>query len=112
MKRRALIFLALLGSMIVPNAYADSPADAIDMVEKGLAYVKKNSVEALIKEVNNKNPKLAGIMFILAGLFAFVLSLTSILLYIAGILCFTRKAPLTDETTFVENQYDDTLRPL
>ena len=42
---------------------------------------------------NNKNPKLAGAMFILAGLFAFVLSPTSILLYIAGILCFTRKAP-------------------
>lgn len=61
---------------------------------------------------NNKNPKLAGAMFILAGLFAFVLSLSSILLYIAGILCFTRKAPLTDETTFVENHYDDTLRPL
>jgi magnesium-transporting ATPase (P-type) len=61
---------------------------------------------------NNKNPKLAGAMFILAGLFAFVLSLSSILLYIAGILCFTRKAPLTDETTFVENQYDDTLQPL
>ncbi|QUW23748.1 DUF4064 domain-containing protein [Sporosarcina sp. Marseille-Q4063] len=61
---------------------------------------------------NNKNPKLAGTMFILAGLFAFVLSPTSILLYIAGILCFTRKAPLTDEPTFVENQYDDTLRPL
>lgn len=59
----------------------------------------------------NKNPKLAGAMFILAGLFAFVLSPTSILLYIAGILCFTRKAPLTDDTSF-GNQYDDTLRPL
>ena len=61
---------------------------------------------------NNKNPKLAGTMFILAGLFVLVLSPSSILLYIAGILCFTRKAPLNDETTFVENQYDDTLRPL
>lgn len=61
---------------------------------------------------NNKNPKLAGTMFILAGLFAFVLSPTSILLYIAGILCFTRKAPLADDTTFIGNQYDDTLRPL
>lgn len=60
---------------------------------------------------NNKNPKLAGIMFILAGLFAFVLTPTSILLYIAGILCFTRKAPLTDDPTF-GNQYEDTLRPL
>ena len=60
---------------------------------------------------NNKNPKLAGAMFILAGLFAFVLTPTSILLYIAGILCFTRKAPVTDDPTF-GNQYDDTLRPL
>ena len=60
---------------------------------------------------NNKNPKLAGVMFILAGLFAYVLSPTSILLYIAGIMCFTRKAPLTDDPTF-GNQYDDTLRPL
>ena len=59
----------------------------------------------------NKNPKLAGAMFILAGLFAFVLSPTSILLYIAGIMCFIRKAPLTDDPTF-GNQYDDTLRPL
>src|SRR4051794_8787807 len=33
---------------------------------------------------NNKNPKLAGAMFILAGLFALVLTPTSILLYIAG----------------------------
>jgi|GEM_PF-5172241 len=45
MKRFAMISLALLSAMIFPNAYADSPADAIDMVEKGLAYVKKNSVE-------------------------------------------------------------------
>lgn len=42
----------------------------------------------------NKNPKLAGIMFILAGLFAGVISLTSILLYIAAIMCFVRKPPV------------------
>lgn len=57
MKRRAVIFLALFCSMIAPGAYADNPSDAIEMVEKGLAYVKKNSIEALIKEVNNKNPE-------------------------------------------------------
>lgn len=40
---------------------------------------------------NNKNPKMAGIMFILAGVFAGILSITSILLYIAAILSFVRK---------------------
>ena len=61
---------------------------------------------------NNKNSKLAGIMFIISGLFAFILSPTSILLYIAGILCFTRKAALVDESSFVEENFDDTMRPL
>ena len=61
---------------------------------------------------NNKNPKLAGIMFIIGGLLAGILSLTSILLYIAGILCFTRKPPLTNDPTFVEQNYDGTMRPL
>ena len=61
---------------------------------------------------NNKNSKLAGIMFIISGLFAFVLSPTSILLYIAGILCFTKKAPLVEEPSFVEDRSDDTMRPL
>ncbi|AOV06651.1 DUF4064 domain-containing protein [Sporosarcina ureilytica] len=60
-----------------------------------------------------KNPKLAGILFIVAGLFAFILSPTSIMLYIAAILCFTRKPPLaTNETSFVDNHYDDSMRPL
>ncbi|MFF2753880.1 DUF4064 domain-containing protein [Psychrobacillus sp. NPDC058041] len=41
---------------------------------------------------NNKNQKLAGIMFIFAGVLAGILSITSILLYIAAILCFVRKS--------------------
>lgn len=61
---------------------------------------------------NNKNPKLAGIMFIIGGLFAFILSPTSILLYIAGILCLTKKPPLNDETVFVDDHSGDTMRPL
>ncbi|WP_144513606.1 DUF4064 domain-containing protein [Bacillus sp. FJAT-22090] len=42
----------------------------------------------------NKKPKLAGVMFILAGLLAGIISLTSILLYIAAIMCFVRKPPM------------------
>lgn len=61
---------------------------------------------------NSKNSKLAGVMFIVAGLFAYVLSPTSILLYIAAILCFTRKAPFVDEPLYVEGNHDQTMRPL
>ncbi|MFZ6768216.1 cache domain-containing protein [Undibacterium sp. Di26W] len=58
MKQYVKFVLALLTSLFVSGAMAaDSPSDAIDMVEKGLAYIKKNSVEALVKEINNKNPE-------------------------------------------------------
>ncbi|MBD7983909.1 DUF4064 domain-containing protein [Sporosarcina sp. Sa2YVA2] len=62
---------------------------------------------------NNKNAKLAGIMFIIAGLMGGILTLPSILLYIAAILCFTKKPPLEDELQFVDQPYnDDSMRPL
>ena len=48
----------------------------------------------------NKNAKLAGIMFILAGVFAGIISFTSILLYIAAILCFVRKPPVQLEEEY------------
>jgi len=35
---------------------ADTPADAVSMVEKGLSYLDKNGKDALINEINNKNP--------------------------------------------------------
>lgn len=60
----------------------------------------------------DKNPKLAGVMFIIAGLFALIITPTSIMLYIAGILCFTRKPPLTDDQSFVGESHDDSMRPL
>lgn len=61
----------------------------------------------------DKNPKLAGVMFIVAGLFALIISPTSIMLYIAAILCFTRKPPLSEDgQSFVEGNYDDSMRPL
>ncbi|MBC3919955.1 cache domain-containing protein [Undibacterium sp. CY18W] len=58
MKQYLKFFLALLTSLFVSGAMAaDNPSDATDMVEKGLAYIKKNGTEALIKEINNKNPE-------------------------------------------------------
>lgn len=62
---------------------------------------------------NNKKPKLAGTMFILGGLLAGIISLTSILLYIAGILSFVRKATLKEDGLHrVDDQSDGTMRPL
>ncbi|NYF25931.1 DUF4064 domain-containing protein [Sporosarcina sp. JAI121] len=66
----------------------------------------------LVNIWSNKNPKLAGTLFIIAGLTGGILNLTSILLYIAGILCITKKPPTPRETQFVDEQYDGTMRPL
>lgn len=51
------------------------------------------NIIGIVKIWNNANPKAAGILFIIAGIFSGILSLTSILLYIAAILCFTKKPP-------------------
>jgi cytochrome c len=54
------IITALLTATVLSTvpALAASPADAaIAMVEKGAAYMSKNGKDALIKEVNNKNPE-------------------------------------------------------
>jgi cytochrome c len=52
---RRLILVS--GLLLAPFAFAqDKPADAVAMVDKGLAYLKKNGKEALIKEINAKNP--------------------------------------------------------
>lgn len=59
------------------------------------------NIIGIVAVVKNRNPKLAGIMFIAAGLFAWVISLTSILLYIAAIMCFVRKPPVK----FSEQEY-------
>lgn len=52
------------------------------------------NIIGLVKIWNNASPKAAGTLFIIAGLLGGILSLPSILLYIAGILCFTKKAPM------------------
>ena len=58
------------------------------------------NIIGVVSVSKNKKPKLAGIMFIIAGLFAGILSLTSILLYIAAIMCFVRKPPVSPEEEY------------
>lgn len=78
-----------------------------------LAISLITTIVGLVAIWNNKNPKLAGIMFIVAGIFAFVLSPTSIMLYIAAILAFTKKPPYTTEGEANHQSYEDsTMRPL
>jgi signal transduction histidine kinase len=56
--KKLLVALLVNVLMFVSPAFASSdPAVAVDMVEKGLAYLQKNGKEALIQEVNNKNPE-------------------------------------------------------
>jgi cytochrome c len=70
MKMLKLLMLLLLAALLAPAAHAAGPDDAIAMVDKGLAYIKKNGTEALIKEINNKNPE-----FIKGDLYLYVRSL-------------------------------------
>ncbi len=55
------------------------------------------AVLAMTKLKTNDKANTAGIFFILAGIFAGILSLTSILFYIAAIMCFVRKPPLRED---------------
>ncbi|MFC4410515.1 DUF4064 domain-containing protein [Chungangia koreensis] len=55
------------------------------------------AVIGIVKISKNSSPKAAGALFIVAGIFAGILSLTSILFYIAAIMCFVRKPPVQDE---------------
>lgn len=65
------------------------------------------NIVGIVQIWNNKNPKLAGTLFIIAGLLAGILSLASILLYIAGIMCFTKKPPLAPEAEYTTQQTTD-----
>jgi cytochrome c len=57
MKNTILAMLLGAGFLSATPAFAAEPAAvAVAMVEKGVAYMKKNGKDALIKEVNNKNP--------------------------------------------------------
>lgn len=57
MKMLRSLFVMLLLAAGVARAANDDPAIAIAMVDKGIAYLQKNGKEALIREVNKKNPE-------------------------------------------------------
>lgn len=63
------------------------------------------AILALLNLRKDKNAKLAGAFFIIAGLFAGILSLTSILFYIAAIMCFVRRPKRTrdDDLNYRDN---------
>ena len=57
MKLFKLLMAFLLAGQFNLALADDNPADAIAMVDKGLAYMQKNGKDALIQEINNKNPE-------------------------------------------------------
>ncbi|MBI3286317.1 MAG: cache domain-containing protein [Burkholderiales bacterium] len=56
MKTIKWLLLFVLSGWLGAASAADNRADAVAMVDKGLAYLQKNGKDALIKEINNKNP--------------------------------------------------------
>ena len=70
------------------------------------------TIVGLVNVWNDKNAKLAGILFIIAGLVGGIVSLPSIFLYIAGILCLTKKPTMIDDPVYVDDMHDGTMRPL
>ena len=58
-----------------------------------------------------KNAKLSGILLLIGGFLAGILSPTSILLYIAGIMCLVRKPPMAPPTT-ADDDFNEPMRPL
>lgn len=89
--------LAELGdTQMIVDTFMTSFA-VISWVIVGLLVI--SSIFAILALVNlgkNRSAKLAGAFFIIAGLFAFVLSPTSILFYIAAIMCFVRRPSAQD----------------
>jgi len=57
MKIIKFLLALLLTSQLSLALAEDNPADAIAMVDKGLAYMQKNGKDALVQEINNKNPE-------------------------------------------------------
>ncbi len=66
----------------------------------GLKYIWKND-----------NPKRAGILFIITGVLSGIISIPSILLYIAAILALTKKPKMEDDMLYTQVE-DNSMRPL
>ncbi|MBT2570499.1 DUF4064 domain-containing protein [Planococcus sp. ISL-110] len=81
-----------------------------------IALLALSTILAIIALVNlRKSGKasIAGVFFILAGLFAGLLSLTSILFYIAAIMCFVRKPSVQNNQNVRDDDFkyqEDQLR--
>lgn len=56
MKTIRMFLFSLLAGFFIPAFAADNAADAVAIVDKGLDYLQKNGPDALIKEINAKNP--------------------------------------------------------
>lgn len=101
-------------------AFEGSPEEAQMVVEfimssvgvfgwVGVAILVLSTIFAIVALMNLKKTRsaqLAGIFFILAGLLAGVLSLTSILFYIAAIMCFVRKPPMREDAMYRKDDPD------
>ena len=68
-----------------------------------LAFSTILAIVALVNLRKTEKASIAGVLFIVAGLFAGLLSLTSILFYIAAIMCFVRKPRIQNN----QNMRDD-----
>ncbi len=57
MKSLRLLVIVLCAGFVTFASASGKPEDAIALVDKGLAYMQKNGKDALIKEINGKNPE-------------------------------------------------------
>ena len=81
-----------------------------------IALLALSTIFAIVALVNLRKrgkASMAGVFFILAGLFAGLLSLTSILFYIAAIMCFVRKPRASNNQNLRDDDFkyqEDRLR--
>lgn len=75
MKILSLLIATILLCFSMSTFAADVPADAIAMVEKGVAYIEKNGKESLINEIKNKNSE-----FIKGDIYLYVRGIDGVIL--------------------------------
>lgn len=81
-----------------------------------IALLALSTILAIVAIVNLRKAEkasIAGVLFIVAGLFAGMLSLTSILFYIAAIMCFVRKPRIQNNQNLRDDDFkyqEDQLR--
>ena len=68
-----------------------------------LALATALAITAVVSLNDNRKPKLAGILFVIAGILSGLLSLTALIFYVAAIMCFVRRPPLAEEPVLAED---------